>query len=109
MKIYSATARPPKLNHPFDFKAYEAAVDDYIKAVKAELIASGYTGVLTGEIYSTPRGDGMAQYMYADHPAPRKSCLIWLEHEDAWHDPNVQFIPQAEIKKRILQRKRFAS
>lgn len=80
--------------------------DEFERAEKAhfeQLIlwakTHGYNGPRTGQIYHTPMADGYAQYMVCDNGA--KSFLMHLPYIDGYHDPNVQFVPKAEVYKRI--------
>jgi hypothetical protein len=110
MKVYSCPdelpAPEPDYRNP-DWTAHEKAEEAHAERLADWLRARGYTGPMTGKQYSTPRADGFARYMYAD--APRKACLIHLPYGDAWHDPDVAFLPKAEVLRRIvLQDKRAA-
>jgi hypothetical protein len=71
--------------------------------LKQWLADAGYTGPYTGEIYSTPRADGYANYMIGDKG--RSGILIHLPYGDGWDSPDVEYLPKAEIIKRIKQRK----
>ena len=105
MKVYGV---PEELPAPeIDFqnynpKAVKQAEEQHEKDLVDFLKSYGYTGPNTGRIYSTARGDGYANYMFAD--AGRQSVLIHLPYGDGWHDPDVEFIPKREILKRIAQR-----
>lgn len=62
------------------------------------LRANGWPGPHTGDTLSSPRGDGYAEYMYADGPKP---MLVHLPYGDAWHAPDVRFLPMREILSRL--------
>lgn len=100
MQIYSHddAITPPDITRipPTEFKA---AFKTYTDQVKQWLISQGYTGPNTGRIYSTPVGDGYANYMFADKG--RQSALILLKYADGYHDPDVKFIPKKTILERI--------
>lgn len=104
MKVYSCPASIPEPTYDYGNysteKMFEAERQHSAK-LKTWLKASGYAGANTGKIYSTPAGDGYAQYMYADRGA--QSALFHLPYGDAWHAADVQYVPRAEILKRIKQ------
>lgn len=105
MKVYSPPADIPLPDPTVPISEYRQQVEQYTATLKGMLLEAGFTGPNTGRIYSTPRGDGYANYMFAD--APRQSCLIHMQHGDAWHDPDMAFLPKKEVLKRIaLQEKR---
>jgi hypothetical protein len=70
------------------------------------LIKAGYTGKHTGGIYRTGVADGCAQYMIGDKG--RGGVLIHLPYGDAYQSRDVQFLPKAEILKRIEGEKAIA-
>lgn len=109
MKVYSCPAEVPWAET--DYINYDPAKEasrelEHMIKLKEWLIQAGYTGKYTGEVLSEPRGDGYANYMMADG---KKSCLIHLPYGDAWDCPNVEFLPKAEVIKRIERRKAFAA
>ncbi len=75
-------------------------------ALKEWLIKAGYDGKYTGEILSEPMADGYANYMMADKG--RSSFLVHLPYGDAWDSRNVEFLPRAEVIKRIERKKNWA-
>ena len=105
MKVYGVPEEVPlaEIDYSnYDPKAVYEAEKQHEKDLVSFLKSCGYTGPNTGRIYSTPRADGYANYMFAD--AGRQSVLIHLPYGDSWHDPDVEFIPKREILKRIAQR-----
>lgn len=103
MKVYSLPKELPyEVDYTnYDFKVVEQKEKDHQESLKNWLIESGMSGPNTGRIYSTPRADGYANYMFADGGA---TCfLIHLPYGDGWHDPDVQYIPKKEILKRMDQ------
>ena len=109
MKVYTCPAEvvlPETDFHNYDFKKRRAEEEAHCEQLKAWLVKAGYTGKRTGDILRVPRGDGYAQYMLADG---RKSCLIHLPYGDAWDSPDVQFLPKAEVLRRIDGEKKLAS
>lgn len=101
MKVYSA---PEELPYEVDYQNYDFKVqmqkeEDHKKSLKEWLISSGMVGPNTGRIFSTPKADGYANYMFADGG---KTCfLVHLPYGDGWHDPDVQYLPKREVLKRI--------
>lgn len=109
MKIYScpkelAFAEPDYLN--FDLEKEQAREEKHSADLKAWLIAAGYDGRHTGRIYSTPVADGHASYMFADKG--RGGALIHLPYGDAYQSRDIQFLPKAEILKRMESADRLA-
>lgn len=109
MKVYGCPDDVPWVDP--DFRNYDPAAETareiaHLDALKAWARSAGYTGKHTGEEFRTPRADGYARYMLCDGP---RSCLIQLPYGDAWHDPNVEFLPKREILKRIDQTKGVAA
>ena len=101
MKVYSTPKEvpDPKMDYVnFDMAKYEAALQAHGKALEAWLRKAGYTGKRTGMIVRFPMADGYAEYMLAEG---KKSCLIHLPYGDAYDNPDVRFVPKAEILKRI--------
>lgn len=98
MKVYNA---PIDFNYDytnFDRNALCAAEEKYTNDLKRHLTSMGYTGKHTGRIYRTPVADGYAAYMIADGS---KSMLIHMPFGDAYHSPDVKYLPKAEILRRI--------
>lgn len=110
MNIFSL---PSELPAPeVDYRNYNASVEaameqKHQKQLKNWLIEHGYNKPLTGEILREPHGDGHALYMVAD--AGHQWGLMHLPYGDAYHSPNVEFLPKSEVKKRILREKERAS
>lgn len=91
----------------YDFKKEEAKEQKHISDLKEHLISYGYNKPLTGEILREPVGDGYALYMVVDRG--REWGLMHLPYNDAYHSPNVEFLPKSEVKKRIASQKKIAS
>lgn len=91
----------------FDFDAERKKGEDGIVELKQWLLENGFTGPNTGELVSFGVGDGYATYMFAD--AGRRSCLIHMNMGmyGEYHYNDVQFLPKAEILKRINQQKKM--
>ena len=109
MKIFSL---PETLPAPtpdyrnYDPKAEQARENAHRAALKAHLIALGYTGKHTGAIYSQQIADGYALYMLADG---RGGGLIHLPYGDGYQCPNVQHLPKRVILERIAADARMAA
>lgn len=106
MKVFALPSEVPAPHvdyRNFDLATVTRDEDAHKEALKKWLIAAGYTGELTGEIYSEPIADGMAQYMYADNGA--KSVLIHLPYGDAYDSRDVEHVPRKVIVERIAGRK----
>lgn len=91
----------------YDNVKEQAREDAHIKEIKAWLLANGYAGKHTGDIFRHPMADGYACYMFAD--AGRRSCLIHLPYGDAWNHPDVRYLPKAEILRRIESEKKITA
>ncbi len=109
MKIYSCPKEVPAPEP--DYSNYDhtkelRAEEEHQTKLAAWLRSKGYTGKHTGAIYREGVADGYAVYMLADGP---KSCLIHLPYGDAYQSQNAQFVPKAEIVKRIDAKKQFAA
>ena len=89
----------------FNHGKMQADEQRHQEALKKHLIGIGYDGEHTGRLISFPVADGSAQYMFAD--SGRKSALIHLPYGDAYHYRDAEFLPRAEILKRMDQQKRF--
>ncbi len=108
MKVYRVPDElpAPKLEFPFDTEKHLASEEAHKAALKAWLIKSGYKGKHTGEVVRFPVADGYAQYMLADG---KKSFLIHLPYCDAYDYRDVQYLPKAEILRRIEVSKKMAA
>jgi len=109
MKIYDLPKEVPapvvdysNYNH----KKAEADEKKHTNKLKKHLIKLGYDKPLTGEILRDPVADGYALYMVAD--AGRNWGLVHLPYGDAYHSTDVEFLPKAEVKKRIQSQKKIA-
>lgn len=93
----------------YDFEAEKTREDGIVADLKAWLVSEGYTGKYTGEVINFGVADGYARYMFAD--AGRRSCLIHLPFGDAYQYMDVQYLPKAEIIRRLEMKKNsiFAS
>jgi hypothetical protein len=108
MKVYSCPTevKMPKTDYTnYDYEKVQQQETEHRAALKLWLIKSGYTGKRTGETVHFPVADGSAEYMLADG---KKSLLIHLPYGDAWNYDAVQFLPKAEILRRIDTDKKFA-
>lgn len=109
MKVYSIpeelAATVPNFMD-LDWKAYDDAIAAHQESVAKWMRENGFPGKNTGRIYRTPRADGYANYMVAEG---RSTCLIHLPYGDAWHDPDVEFLPKKEILARIDRLERVKS
>jgi hypothetical protein len=104
MKVYGApeSISKPSWPQPFNHKQY----DENCKAYRAEIVTwlqgLGYTGPLTGRIVAFGVADGSAQYLFAD--GGRKSFLVHLQEVDGYQYRDVEFLPKAEIIRRLQKR-----
>lgn len=101
MEIYSS---PVPFPDP-DYKNYNPDKEqrrekEHQDALVLWLKESGYNGKHSGGILYEPFADGAAAYMLADG-GRRKSFLIHLPYGDAWHSPNIEFLPKKEVVRRI--------
>jgi len=109
MKVY---ALPKELPAPaVDYGNYNREIvarneGEHQKRLVEWLKKAGFTGKRTGEIVSFQVADGYAQYMLGDG---KKSCLIHLTYGDAYSYRDVQFLPKAEVLKRIDAGKRISA
>ena len=111
MKVYST---PDDL--PFNAPSFDAGADVYFelseqaekthrKALKEKMIEYGYIGKKTGHELHRLHGDSYAAYMFVDARGSGmgvKSFLIHLPYGDAHHDPDVQYLPQYEVERRLI-------
>jgi hypothetical protein len=109
MKVYGCPKEAPAPE--IDYANYNAELvakqeSDHVSKLKEHLVSNGYKGKHTGEIVRFHVADGYAAYMLADGP---KSCLIHLPYGDAYQYPDAQFLPKAEIMRRIESDKKMAS
>ncbi len=107
MKIYSCPTQvpPPEPDYSNYDHAKEMAAEETHKAkLAAWLKANGFPGKHTGAIYSEGVADGRALYMVADG---RTFALIHLPYGDAYQGRNVQFMPKAEVIRRIEAEAKF--
>jgi hypothetical protein len=105
MKVYGT---PEHIKLTPDYSNYnrveeQRKEDEYKAAIKQWLVSEGYTGPHTGEIIRFGVADGYAQYMFAD--GGRRSFLVHLDIGDAYQYRDVEYIPKAEILRRIERSK----
>jgi hypothetical protein len=102
VKVYSLPEKLEATIPEFDIKTtytdWENAEREHREQVKQWLVDNGYTGKNTGRILYMPMADSHAEYMFAEGS---KSCLIHLPYGDAWHSPDVQYLPKKEILRRL--------
>lgn len=105
MKIFSC---PKEVEWKPDYANYDPEKEikrgeEHMEALKRHLVKGGYRGPRTGEILQSPVADGNALYMYADAPrgSGLSSCLIHLPYVDAYHNPDVAFLPKKEVLRRL--------
>ena len=102
MKVYDLpkAVPAPKIDYGnYDYVKMKAAEEAHQKQLKGWLVNNGYTGPMTGKIYSHPMADGHAYYMFADRP--RAKALVHLPYGDAWDHPDVKYLPIKEVVRRI--------
>ena len=77
------------------------------ESIRQWLHENGYTGKNSGELFQEPIADGYAQYMLVEGAVGSgvRSFLLHLPYGDAYHDPDVEFLPKKEVLKRIKARK----
>lgn len=87
------------------FEEWEAREHEHQEKLTNHLKSNGYNGPNTGKVYYTPRGDGSAMYLiaHATRGTGLKSILIHLPYGDAWHCPNISYIPQKVIFDRAVK------
>lgn len=109
MKIYSCPEElpAPEIDYAnYDHKKVQEQEDAHRERLKNWMIQNGYTGARTGQILRVGIGDGYAQYMLAEGS---KSFLMHLPYGDAYHSPDVQYLPKKEVLRRIEADKSLAS
>lgn len=101
MKIFGLphACPAPEYDYSIGWEENEKREEKHKEELKRYLISNGYTGKNTGKVYSSQIADGYARYMIAE--ASNKFVLIHLPYGDAYSDPDVQYLPKAEILKRI--------
>lgn len=109
MKIYACpdecpAPRPDFKN--FDINREIARQESHQQELCEWLRANGHAGPHTGKIVMFPVADGYAKYMLADG---RRSCLIHLPYGDAYQYPDAEFLPKAEILRRIENRQKLSA
>ncbi len=110
MKIYELPKEVPSPTVDWSNYDIEQTIADekqHMADLKKYIIDLGYDKPLSGEILKEQIADGYALYMVMD--GGRDWGLIHLPYGDAYDSPNVQYLPKAEVKKRIMARKKFES
>ena len=109
MKVVSMPAEVPFAEPDYsnyDSVKEEARETEHLEQLKTWLKANGWPGERTGQELQEPHADGYARYMYGDGPKP---VLVHLPYGDAWHSPNVGFLPKKEVLKRLDRRAGLAA
>lgn len=109
-KVFSCPDEVPAPRPDFrnyDFNKVQADEKAHQERLKGWLKDNGYNGANTGRIFTIPHADGYAIYMVAE--GSRRFHLIHLPYGDGWDSPDVQFLPKAEILRRLTQHERIAS
>lgn len=113
MKVYSSPVEyvMPSVRGDGDIRdRFQKSEDAHAVALKVWMTEKGFTGQHSGKVYSTPRADGYANYMvaHAGRGTGLKTCLIHLPWGDAWHAPNIEYIPLKGILEQIKSREKIA-
>ena len=108
MKIYSSPV-PFEGSDYFDYNpAVELAREDAHKgALLVWAKANGYDGKNSGKIFRENVADGYAQYMVVEGGS--KFALIHLPYGDGYRSANVQYLPKAEVLRRVDHAGRLAT
>jgi hypothetical protein len=107
MKVYSLPKEipPPAVDYSnYDGEKEAAAEVKHMADLKEWLIKQGFTGRYTGQTVHFGVADGRAIYMMADG---KKSFLIHLPYGDGYQYRDVEFLPKAEIIRRIEATKKM--
>lgn len=110
MKVYNLPVEVPFPDpdyQNYDWDAEQRREAEHRAALSAWLRANGWTGKNTGRTVRFGVADGYALYMLAEGPG-RKSCLIHLPYGDAYQYRDVEFLPKAEILRRLDQQDTIA-
>ena len=109
MKVYAC---PKEIAFPdtdyanFNLEKELAREEQHTADLKQWLTDNGFDGPNTGRVYSVPVADGHASYMFADKG--RSSFLVHLPYGAAYQSRDVEFVPEAEIIKRMDASDRLA-
>lgn len=99
MKVYSLPKEvPAPVPNYSDMEKVFADEEKHKEQLKAHLIKTGFSGKNTGKTVRFQVADGYAVYMLAEG---KTSCLIHLPYGDGYDYRDVQYIPKAEILRRI--------
>lgn len=107
MKVYSLPKEIPAPEVDYSNYNHEKVAADEAKHkadLKAYLIKGGYTGKNTGKTIRFQVADGYAVYMLAEG---KTSCLVHLPYGDGYEYRDVQYIPKAEILRRVKSEEAF--
>lgn len=102
MKVYAAPEgiQEPKWPSPYSYEAMVAEEKRFEDECRKWLADNGYNGPNSGKIVRFGVADGYAAYMLAEG---RRSFLMHMPFGDAYQYRDVEFLPKAEILKRIKQ------
>jgi len=89
---------------PFDHAAETRRESEHSAALEAWLRKHGWNGPRTGQVVRRTIADGHAVYMYGDGSAP---CLVHLPYGDAYHDPDIRYLPIPQIERLLERQIRF--
>lgn len=110
MKVCSPPASikvpEPDYSGNFNWQDFDKLEEQFKVDCKNWLLANGYAGPNTGKTISFGVADGAAEYMYAD--GGRSSFLMHLPLGDAYQYRDVQFLPKAEILRRLVSEEKMA-
>jgi hypothetical protein len=88
----------------FDQAGETLRESEHSAALEAWLRQHGWNGPRTGQVVRRTMADGHAVYMYGDGPSP---CLVHLPYGDAYHDPDIRYLPIPKIEKLLERQIRF--
>jgi hypothetical protein len=106
-KIYSppeSIGEPPSITHPFDWKAYNKACDEYVNKIKSWAKQNG-KGPQAGEEISFGVADGNAVYIVV---SLSPVSLIHVPIGDAYQFQYANRLTRQDILKKIEQKKALA-
>lgn len=106
-KIYAPPIElgfPPKITHPFNFAAYEAACDEYTRGLQAWAKAQGRHKD-AGEVITFPVADGCAVYVVL---SLKPVELIHVPVGDAWQFQYANRLTATDVRDKIRSAKALA-